>query len=416
MERQINLLKALDWNFERKNTEYLTHGLHKYPGRMPPQIPRRIIQFFPRASHILDPFCGSGTTLVEAILAGKDATGIDINPLAVLISKVKTTPIPPRELKLAEKEVLREVKRRVYEVRVKRERYIPPFSPEEANLHYWFNENAIDELSAISTYLLRDFPIEKYGYAILHFFQLCLSNTVKKVSYQRSDEFKLYRMDDWKNHKVDVLHTFMDSVHCTKIRTRRLYHLIRKRGRINILRADFTKLQTKMEPADMVITSPPYGDSQTTVAYGQFSRYPLLWLGYAKEDVYTIDKISMGGDNKAISNLFPSYMLNKVLTKIEEGNSQRAKVVKSYFYDLLVTLKKIYDILNSDSPCCFVIGNRTVQNISIPSHLVLIEFGEQIGFKHLMTIERKISSKVLPKNNERVKTINRERIVILYKE
>lgn len=83
-----------DWNFSKANTSYFTHGLHEYPARMIPQIAKRLIlRYSYKREKILDPFCGSGTTLVEARLAQRYSIGIDINSFAVLLSKVKATPI-----------------------------------------------------------------------------------------------------------------------------------------------------------------------------------------------------------------------------------------------------------------------------------------------------------------------------------
>lgn len=83
-----------DWTFAKADTSYLTHGLHDYPARMIPQIAQRLIErYTPVGGRIIDPFCGGGTTLVEARLSNRFAFGNDINPLAILLSKVKTTSI-----------------------------------------------------------------------------------------------------------------------------------------------------------------------------------------------------------------------------------------------------------------------------------------------------------------------------------
>ena len=81
-----------DWTFARANTQDLTHGLHPYPARMIPQIAERLINRYSSENEIvLDPFCGSGTVLVESKLLGRNAIGNDINPLGTLLAKVKTT-------------------------------------------------------------------------------------------------------------------------------------------------------------------------------------------------------------------------------------------------------------------------------------------------------------------------------------
>ncbi len=85
---------------EIPSTTYLTHGIHPYTAKLIPHIPRYFIEKYTEKNEvILDPFCGSGTTLLEARLLERNAIGIDINPLAILLSKVKTTPLDVEELK-----------------------------------------------------------------------------------------------------------------------------------------------------------------------------------------------------------------------------------------------------------------------------------------------------------------------------
>ena len=99
-----NRIKYKDesWDFRKDFTKYSNHGFHTYPAMMIPQVARRLIQRYGKDKEVLlDPFMGSGTALLEAKLHKnfKKAYGIDINPLALLISKVKTTPINPEILK-----------------------------------------------------------------------------------------------------------------------------------------------------------------------------------------------------------------------------------------------------------------------------------------------------------------------------
>ncbi len=81
-----------DWDFADADTKTHTHGYHVYPAMMIPQVARRLIRSYGGGAQLLlDPFCGSGTSLVEARLAGLDAVGIDLNPFAVLLARAKTT-------------------------------------------------------------------------------------------------------------------------------------------------------------------------------------------------------------------------------------------------------------------------------------------------------------------------------------
>ncbi len=89
--KQINKLED-DWTFNGVSTRDLTHCYHDYPARMIPQVARKLLELFGKDAKILfDPYCGSGTSLVEANIRGIDAIGTDLNPLARLIAKTKTS-------------------------------------------------------------------------------------------------------------------------------------------------------------------------------------------------------------------------------------------------------------------------------------------------------------------------------------
>ena len=92
-------MSDIDWTFKSAKTTHLSHGFHPYPSRMVPAIAATLLKLYnPEKNIVLDPFCGSGGVLVESILHGSPSIGIDINPLACLLAKVKTTPLNPIDL------------------------------------------------------------------------------------------------------------------------------------------------------------------------------------------------------------------------------------------------------------------------------------------------------------------------------
>lgn len=95
-------LKAVDWDFTDASQDSLA-SIHPYPARFIPDIARELISGLgcDKGAVILDPFCGSGTTLLEAQRAGFESVGIDLNPIACLISSVKTKELPPEFLPVA---------------------------------------------------------------------------------------------------------------------------------------------------------------------------------------------------------------------------------------------------------------------------------------------------------------------------
>ena len=157
----IKHLCALDWELTTADTEYYTHGYHPYSAKYIPQIPNRLISAFSEKDDlILDNFVGSGTTLVESIVLGRNAIGVDINPLACLISKVKTTIIKkPTIIEISY--FLMSLRRDIFHERAKIESssleeetriiYNSVIEKLHPNIPRWYHENVIYELVAIKT-------------------------------------------------------------------------------------------------------------------------------------------------------------------------------------------------------------------------------------------------------------------------
>lgn len=377
-----------DWTFAGEDTKYLTHGFHPYPARMMPLIAKRIIEMYAMNENtvILDPFCGSGTVLVEAMVHNKCAIGFDINPLAVLIAKAKTTPIDPS--------VLRKVVRSIMaEIFSDRSEYPEPNIP---NLHYWFKESVIKDLSRVY-HNIRKVDDDR----VYNFLAVAFSYTVWKVSNVKKGEYKLYRMskEDLKKWRPNVLSTFKEIVYNNLRGMEEFYKVMEgKNARAEVFLKDVRKSDLDGD-VTLILTSPPYGDSRTTVAYGQFSRYPALWLGL--KEVLDVDKISLGGERK-IGNVsaLGSKTLEETFEKIYEKDKDRAWDLYSFFYDMNIALSKLAKALKRNkSYMVFVIGNRTMRRVRVPTDKILIEMSKKFGFNHIKTIYRKIPTKRIPWEN-----------------
>jgi DNA modification methylase len=172
------------------------------------------------------------------------------------------------------------------------------------------------------------------------------------------------------------------------------------------------------EVTDLVITSPPYGDSRTTVAYGQFSRLSLRWLGLEEN----VDRTSLGAKPKDIYPGLPSDLLYKCIEKIANEDEKRAREVFSFYMDLYSSIQIITKKVKRNGFVCFVVGNRRVKGLELPTDKISADFFEHQGFFHQKTIIRAISSKRMPIENapsnikgEKDFTMRYEYIVILKK-
>ena len=176
---------------------------------------------------------------------------------------------------------------------------------------------------------------------------------------------------------------------------------------------------------DMLITSPPYGDSRTTVAYGQFSRTSLQWLNLDEmpaDEVPKIDRTLLGGtlkDKKIRETASPT--LNKYVREIEQKDEKRALEVIQFYDDLYVVLKECYRVMKPDSYQVWVTANRTVKQIQLPTDVIISELYASLGVKKLAEFTRNIPNKRMPSKNsptnkkgKKTATMKQENIV-LYK-
>jgi len=418
------LLKEIDpsWDFRGSDTKYSNHGFHTYPAMMIPQIARRLIETYGKdAKVLLDPFMGSGTAVLEATLHKNftKAYGIDINPLAILISKVKTTPIKSDTLSNEYKKLVSKCVEGLNEINLGNAEIE---TPNFFNIDFWFKPNVIRELTIIKNNieLIEDPKIK-------NFFYVAFSETVRNVSNTRNSEFKLYRMNEemLKKHNPNVLGTFKDRAQ-NNIKKMEIYETeANKKCQVKILSEDSRhKTSIKDNEVDLIVTSPPYGDSRTTVAYGQFSRLALQWIGYEKEDVMGIDKESLGGiPSKDLTVTIDSPSLKETIEKISSIDAERARDVLSFYLDFDMCVKELHRVTKEGAFLCFVVGNRTVKGIQIPTDDIIVEmFQIENNYKHHKTIIREIPNKRMPKINspsnvkgDYGKTMSQEWIIILEK-
>jgi len=383
-----------DWTFADADTEYFTHGLHPYPARMIPQVARKLIERYsaPKAT-VLDYFCGSGTVLVESRLRGRNCIGIDLNPLAHLISEAKLTEIEPDKLQHAWVELNPKITHDITKLRFG-EQDIEPLQIPEINEDFWFKKNVQKELTVIRTHLDR---MKETDDTLWRFFAVCYSNTVKKASNNRPDEFKIYRLPKEKlvKHKPDTLGIFRELTERNIARMIGYFNAVDKTTTHRVLLEDSRHSSLTDGSVDLIVTSPPYGDSHTTVAYGQFSRFSALWIGLPPEKVLKVDKESLGGRRRPSVDL-PSDTFKQTLNAIRRNSNKRADEALWFFIDLYDCLKEAYRVIRPGGYGCYVIGNRTVRRIKVPSDMITAELGEAAGFKHLTTYYRKIPTKRMP--------------------
>ncbi|NUM80439.1 DNA methyltransferase [bacterium] len=396
VEYIIHTHKAVDesWDFRKANTKEYTHCFHSYPAMMIPQVARRLIENFGKKANVLfDPYCGTGTSLVEANLAGINALGTDINPLARLIASAKITKIDVQVLDL----FLQDFINYFFSINFQVEKIKSIIIPDVKNIDFWFSKNIQQKLGVLRGYIenINDLSIR-------NFFKVAFSETVREASFVKQGEFKLVRDKDFKlKQDRDVFGIMIAKLSRNKKGLIEFQNSCRKNSATKIFDFNTVRLipENIIKPGsvDIVVTSPPYGDSRTTVAYGQYSRLANEWLGHREASL--IDNKLMGGEKRKHHHRFQSDLLNDVINTIQIHDKERARDVISFYEDYEQSIKNISRTLKKLGTICYVVGNRTVKGVNIPTDEITTQLFEENGFTHLETIVRNIPNKRMPLKN-----------------
>lgn len=363
-------------------------NLHRYPATMLPQIGIEILkELNVNSGKMLDPYCGSGSSFASGLEVGiKDMYGFDINPFAVLISKAKFTKIDISQAKAESKKI----RINIYEF-LKDETNFTKIKPTKIkNIDYWFSKEITQNISVIKhfIYKINDENIRRL-------FSIPFAETVRTCSYTRNGEFKLYRMKPelLMDFNPDVIGVFLSKLNKTiEIYENVYYPKLKENVNVSV---EYKKFQPKNDFFDIVLTSPPYGDSRTTVAYGQFSNFANEWLDidYARK----IDGMLMGG--RKDKQLYKDGVISNYLQEISKNSEKRAFEISSFYRDLEFSINKVANSVKKGGYIAYVVGNRLVKDVKLPTDQFIAEKFENNGFKHLITYERLLSSKSMPSKN-----------------
>lgn len=468
-KKLISLLQQLPenyWDFKEDDTREYTHGIHSYPAMMVCPISRNIIKIMKGImpiSSLFDPFSGSGTVLVEGLLSGiPNVVGNDINPLALFLAKVKTTQLDISTLQSYANNLLDSIQNRyeqyilqidsvddvltnAYELDLTAKHgwgdnaphYLTEYCeknnvdiniPSFKNIGYWFKPRVIlllqiikDEINKIEDKNMRNFTF------------VAFSESIRLVSNRRNGEFKMFRMPPVKVAKFvpDVINEFSTILQRNIEKMNAFVEACSDTGtnsKVTIFQNNATVLQdVPNESIDLVVTSPPYGDSRTTVAYGEYSRLSLQWLGIdnlSEKEIMGIDKSLMGGAKfrNGFEYTIPSQSLRESLFRIKDKDLERAGDVYSFYNDLKNSIKAVSEKTKIGGYHFWVVGNRTVKGELLKTDVIITEIADSYGLEHVYTIDRNIINKVMPSLNSptnesgvKAETMTNEHIVVLRK-
>jgi site-specific DNA-methyltransferase (cytosine-N4-specific) len=381
-------LKQLDWDFGDAHTGYLTHSLHPYPAKFIPQIPNTLIQELSSVGDIvLDPFCGSGTTLVEALLLKRHAVGVDANPLACLIAKAKTTRLIESDL-----ESLRQLETQV--IALAQQQFYgtlplfpdlqlasrPTSGPVFEGIDFWFDPHVVDELAMIKAICLTVESESARQLALTAF-----SSIIVAVSRQDSDTRYVRRE---KNIRPgDTMQRFARALSSAIERAAEFSELTEPRFTCRVIHANALD-GPKVGPVDLVVCSPPYPNAYS---YHLYHRTRMLWLDM---DQLAFKQVEIGSHRK--------YS--------KKGNG--ASNVNTFRSELRQILAWFRNCIRLGGHACFVIGDSILKGQVIHNDQLLTEIATEIGYRVEADLTRRLQD-AKKSFNPAIGKIKDEHIVIL---
>lgn len=406
------------------------HRLFMYPAMMVPAAQEAVIKAvsdcMPVGAWAMDPFMGSGTSLMSCMEFGYNVYGQDINPFAVMLSRAKVEKYNINQLKTVCKEVLDKIS----------EDDDTSVAVSFRNIDKWFNQDVQIELSKIRRAIQTVDSQE-----IRYFLWVIMSEVIRTGSNDRTSTFKLHRRseEDIQKREINVIKEFTTLVKRGIDDIALYWDKLAKERDLNKesrnVEADIrwgnTKDSIEVDTRfDLLVSSPPYGDNHTTVTYGQTSYLPLQWIDpndmscpydYVKT-TQEIDRRSLGGQTRKkeiMATIAPVFAKTPSLKAFFESIplEERDKYYKtlSFISDFEESLDKIVASMKEDAFYIWTIGNRFVRNREVPNDQILIELMESHGIMLFERAERQILNKKQSKRNNYSKTMEKEHILIFHK-
>lgn len=380
----FNNLREVDWDFAKVKTNHLTHSVHPYPAKFIPQIPNTLIgELSKEGDTVGDIFCGSGTTLVEALLLGRNAVGIDANPLACLMSKVKSTPITEKDvgdlLQLSNKS--RAMGESLSKEALSKISFISPaWRPDFPKLNFWFDGHVIEELAEIRRWCSELPSAESRDVALT-----AMSAIVVAVSRQDSDTRYVRREKGILSG--DTFKRFARSLEQATSVTKEFSNLVDSNLKCKVVQANLLD-SPKIPQLDLMVCSPPYPNAYS---YHLYHMTRMRWLNM---DQPKFKKEEIGSHRKY------------------SGLGKSAATVETFRTEFTHILHWLSAYLKKGGFACFVVGDSTLKGIRVNNADLISEAGKEAGFVETARISRTMQS-TKKSFNPAIGKIKKEDILIL---
>lgn len=361
-------IASIDWEFIDSDTSYATHNFHRYSSKFIPQIASNLIEFFSeKGETVLDVFVGSGTTLAESKIHGRNSIGIDLNPLACLISKVKSRQIKGVLFEKNIKVLLSNVRDWIYSERRNTQKQLYLCSNMSQNIiipHFpfieqWFQPQVLKELAFITE------GIKKIDNQHEKEFAICaLSAIIRSVSNAKSG-FGNLMIDKEKRTIKNTFEIFENHILKMIEGIKEFNNIADKKSITKVYQGDARNLDfIKDETIDLIVTHPPYIAS---VPYAEYQKLSMNWLRESFPEMF---------NGSHAENMHPKNLDKNIIG----GRRGRKDVVDRFLVDMKRVLEEMFRVLRKKRYCCIVIGNPVVFGKEILLNEILTDMVKECGF------------------------------------
>lgn len=392
-----------DLDFHQQPTGSATHGFHAFPAKFPPQLARLFIdELTAPADLVLDPMMGSGTTIVEACLSGRQACGFDIDPLACLQTRVKTTPLPADELRQQGHALLSRARSALSgDLAGLEHRLADRFDSQTRKfVDYWFARETQTELQALleqieaipdadartfHTLVFSATIITKSGGVSLafdlahtrpHRAKLVLDAAGKVILDNRAavPARRARFLTKTLKSPLDEFQRRLES------NLRGLKSLPASLPRPRVEAGDAGRLPLADESIDLIVTSPPYASN--AIDYMRSHKFALVWLGHTIQNLSTLRSTYIGSDATA-GFAFEDLPSNsqEIISELAELDRRKSIVLHRYYSEMTRVLREMLRVLRPGKAAIFVVGSSVMRGMDTQTQNCLGEIGKNLGFE-----------------------------------
>jgi DNA modification methylase len=364
-----------DLDFHTAASDHASHALHAFAAKFPPQLPHLFVHGLTQPGEVvLDPMMGSGTAVVEAFLGGRLGLGLDIDPLALRLTRVKTTPLNLDETRRLANHALRRAMSLLADAAALDETLSAFDAATRAFVDYWFLPATQRELLALARALGEIAEESQRRFLELVFSAIIV---VKSGGVSRARDLAHTRphLDP---HKV--IKPALDEF------AKRLARSLKGMGALQsgggaayALHADARAVPLRGETVDLVMTSPPYANA---IDYMRAHKFSLVWFGQAIETLSELRAQYIGSERMGGLHLaaMPPCTAG-IIAQLAASDTKKARVLHKYYMDMAAALLEMYRVLKHDRAAILVVGNSTMRGLNVRTQDCLAELGVAAGFE-----------------------------------